>query len=63
MLALNLLFVITTAATGIVGDDEPTAVIAQGATLEKLWGEGSFTEGGAWPTTDRSSSRTSATGS
>jgi len=28
-------------------DDQPVEVIAPGATLEKLWGEGEFTEGGA----------------
>ena len=38
-------------------------VVAPGATLEKLWGEGSFTEGGRWPATARSCSPTSATGS
>ncbi len=28
-------------------DDQPVEVIAPGATLEKFWGEGEFTEGGA----------------
>ncbi len=28
-------------------DDQPVEAIAAGATLEKLWGEGEFTEGGA----------------
>lgn len=33
----------------VLADDRPgpDAVVAPGATLEKLWGEGSFTEGGA----------------
>ena len=46
MLALNLLLLVT-AGTGISGDDESGDAIAPGARPEKLWGEGSFTEGGA----------------
>src|SRR4051794_33936053 len=34
--------------SGAAGDDRATTeVVAPGATLEKLWGEGTFTEGGA----------------
>jgi gluconolactonase len=28
--------------------DEPSSPLKPGATVEKLWGEGTFTEGGAW---------------
>jgi gluconolactonase len=28
--------------------DEPSSLLKPGATVEKLWGEGTFTEGGAW---------------
>lgn len=28
--------------------DEPSPLLKPGATVEKLWGEGTFTEGGAW---------------
>ena len=46
------------------GDSPASAVVlAPGAKLEKLWGEGSSPRGAPWPPTARSCSPTSATGS
>lgn len=44
--SLSLLLVLHTAAF-FQAESDPADVIAPGATLEKVWGEGSFTEGGA----------------
>ena len=47
MLVSNLLLLVTTAGFGLAVDEGPATVLAPGAKLEKLWGEGTFTEGGA----------------
>jgi gluconolactonase len=44
MILLSLLLV---AGGSTAAEDQPSLVIAPGATLEKLWSEGTFTEGGA----------------
>jgi gluconolactonase len=45
--SLILVAAATLAGAGRASTDSPAEVIAPGASLEKLWGEGFFTEGGA----------------
>src|SRR5262245_19110172 len=51
MMAVNLLHIVLVAGAGgacLLAQPQQTAeVVAPGATLEKLWSEGEFTEGGA----------------
>ena len=63
MMVVNLILIAACAVAGGGAQENTADVIAPGAKLEKLWGEGFFTEGGRWPATGRSCSPTSATGS